>query len=797
MLLLGGMSVGVVAVLDREPGRRSAPAAEIGTPAEITAPGSGRVFILFIDSWRYQAVTDPRVMPSVAKLREKATFAEVETVHDAITVPAIRAAFSGHHHFQVLGFVQNFISATPGIESLFSQLKSRGDSLSIYSDHKTFHQFGADTAGIRSFDTEDAITGESQVRQARAVFREFCEGRDRLAVYHVVFLDYMAHAVGVHHRQYAAVSRMVDELITDLAAGLRANDTLIVFGDHGHDEKGRHIVGLDIPTAFLAIGPGFRSGVDLGRIHITAYRYLIGWALRLPLARDYGAGRYPEALVAAPGPAPAGYFEPGSAADGKHRTGRHPWWIYVSLASGVAASAAVWLVCRGKLCIDASGESWLRSAVIATAAMMVFVGVGVALAKLRPLVHEPDYETLRNLWIAGFAVLLALQWRLGVAMTGWIALAAPFLFLWPTTYRYGAPGTVIPAWLCWVTVAFAAWFRFRDRQTEVGWRVLPVVLSFVAIAYFLQAFFFTEAFTFEFTHWIPLSYTLRPYSKEGMAVAGAAAALIVVFRRSRHWSAILMPVLFAAYVSGVFLGIPPASPIHLAVALGSLGTAFALNGWSSRQRQARALVTVACCIIGLFAAFFYSVRLGSEIYLYALFVAAALRLSAVLVRQLPSPERQDGSHALLLMVFGSVASLWATTGWGMRKLEWGFLYDFLPASMVENYVGLFLPLIALKLCVPALIGRAIISDELHDVPFPAEGATMAAGVKVLSLVAISIGVHLVAPSTDLYIEAVEEIAFVLVLCFAFFPAPRRRRKEAAQSGASALRHPATRKPAFG
>jgi hypothetical protein len=233
------------------------------------------------------------------------------------------------------------------------------------------------------------------------------------------------------------------------------------------------------------------------------------------------------------------------------------------------------------------------------------------------------------------------------------------------------------------------------------------------------------------------------------------------------------------------------------VALGTLGTAFALNGWSLRRRQPRALVTVPCCVIGLFAALFYSVRLGYEMYLYALFVAAALRLSAVLVRQLPSRERQESSHALLLMVFGSIASLWATTGWGMRKLEWGFLYDFLPASMVENYVGFFLPLIALKLCVPALIARAMISDELYDVPFPAEGATMAAGVKVLSLVAISIGVHLVAPSTDLYIEAVEEIAFLLVLCLAFFPALRRQWHEAAQLRASALCHPATPKPAIG
>ena len=776
IFFLGTLSVAVVAVLDREPGRSPAPAETLADPAasEINAPGSGRVFILFIDSWRYQAVTDPGIMPSVAKLRREGTFAEVEGVHDAITVPAIRAAFSGHDHFQVLGFVRNFISAAPGIESLFTQLKRRGDALSIYSDHKTFHQFGTDTAGIHSFDDEDSITAENQVKQARMVFRQFAEGHERVAIFHAVFVDYMAHATGVHHPEYASVSRMADELITDLAAGMAPNDTLIVFGDHGHDEKGRHIVGLDVPTAFLAVGPGFRKGVNLGRIHITSYRYLVGWALKLPLAKDYTAGRYPEALVAAPGPAPAGYFEQRSGKDDKHRTGRHPSWIYIGLLAGVAAAAAVWLSSRKSLYSGSGvskGRRNVRLAAIALCSVVALAAAGVALAQLRPLVHEPDYETLRNLWAVGLAALLLMQWRLSPATTGWVGLAAPFLLLWPTTYRYGAPGAVVPAWLCWATGVVIAWFRFRNRGTGGGWRLVSALVCFLGIALFLQSFVFTEAFTFEFTNWMPLSYYLTPYSSAERAFAGAVAALVIVFQPRARWSAVLIPALFCTYVVFVFRHLTPESPIHIAMALGCLMAALVLKYRAVRNARPLPIEAVHCYIIGLFAALFYAVRLGPEMYLYALLTTAALRLSAVLVRHLPRNVHHDRSHALLLIVFGAIGSVWVTTGWGMRKLEWGFLYDFIPAGVVENYVGFFLPLIAVKLCLLAFIARAVVIDEMRTVPFPTDAAAFAAGLKIISLLAIGIGLHLAEPSTDLYVEAVQQIAFVLVLCLTFLPMP--------------------------
>lgn len=767
ILFLGAVSTIVMAVLDRDPRRTSAPPVPpaAGEAAEINAPGSGRVFILFIDSWRHQAVTDPALMPGVPALREKGVFAEVETVHDAITVPAIRAAFTGHDHFQVLGFVRNFMSAAPGIQSLFSQMKARGDRLTIYSDKKTFHQFGTDTAGIKSFETEEAITGENQVKQAREVFQQFCEGEDRAAIYHVVFLDYMAHATGVRHPLYGAVSRLSNDLITDLAAALPANDTLIVFGDHGHDDNGRHVVGLDIPTAFLALGPGFRKGVDLGRIHITAYRYLVGWALKLPLAHDYPAARYPEALEPAPGPVPAGYFEKSGGNETKQqRSGRHPPLLYVSLILGVTAAAAAWLV--GRNALGSSGRTGsFHLTLLALGAVLALVAWGAALAHLRPLVHEPEYETLRNIWIVALVFLLILHWRFGPATAGWIGLAVPFLLLWPTTYRYGAPPALVPAWVCWATGTFLWSLRGGGR-----WHAVSAVACFAGIALFLQPYIFAEAFTFEFTHWIPLSYTLRPYSPTGIAVLGAVAALVILFPRPFHWLKLLMAASFAAYVACVFRTLAPSSVLHIAVALGSFVAALLLKWHARRISQPPPTEVVHCYVAGLFAAFFYSVRLGPEMYLFALLTTAALRLSALLVRHLPSGVRDARSHAVLLIVFGAISSIWATTGWGMRKLEWGFLYDYVPAGIVENQVGFFLPLIALKLCLPALIARAVVLLEMRDVPMPAEGAAFVAGVKILALLALGIGIHLAAPGSDLYMEAVQQIAFVLIVAATFLPA---------------------------
>ena len=84
-------------------------------PAQRAQAGTRpRAFVLLLDSLRYQTVADAGFMPRTVALRAKAVSARVTPTRDAITVPAIRAAFSGRDSTSLLGFVRNFVKRSTG-----------------------------------------------------------------------------------------------------------------------------------------------------------------------------------------------------------------------------------------------------------------------------------------------------------------------------------------------------------------------------------------------------------------------------------------------------------------------------------------------------------------------------------------------------------------------------------------------------------------------------------------------------------------------------------------------------------
>ncbi len=74
-----------------------------------------------------------------------------------------------------------------------------------------------------------------------------------------------------------------------LDRAVSATDTLVVMGDHGHDERGAHLLGREVPTLALYRGPAFTPGADLGVVSITPHRALLGRALGLAVPASYGA----------------------------------------------------------------------------------------------------------------------------------------------------------------------------------------------------------------------------------------------------------------------------------------------------------------------------------------------------------------------------------------------------------------------------------------------------------------------------------------------------------------------------
>src|SRR5262249_30874490 len=109
--------------------------------------------------------------------------------------------------------------------------------------------------------------------------------------------------------------RAADAMVAAMDRAVPSDETLVVMGDHGHDAKGRHSFGLDVPTFAVYRGARFQRAHDLGTTPIREHRYLLGWALGLPLPSDYDGPRHPEALVSH-GPLPGDYSAAATAPTG-------------------------------------------------------------------------------------------------------------------------------------------------------------------------------------------------------------------------------------------------------------------------------------------------------------------------------------------------------------------------------------------------------------------------------------------------------------------------------------------------
>ena len=265
----------------------SAPRVPVAAAVPAPAATSGarpRAFVLLLDSLRYQTVTDPAIMPRTVALRSSAVTARVTPTRDAITVPSIRAAFSGRDSTSLLGFVRNFVKRSTGMESIFTQLAAQGRHAAVFSDG-AFDQFGE--RAFESFANEEDAQGEWRAQNAALdhALQLFRAGKHDLVVVHVTYTDHTAHELGIADPEYRKRFGQVDEMVARVAAAIPARDTFVLLGDHGHDAAGRHALGLDVPTFALYRGPRQRAGVDLGTISIRDHRYLMGYALGLSCRR--------------------------------------------------------------------------------------------------------------------------------------------------------------------------------------------------------------------------------------------------------------------------------------------------------------------------------------------------------------------------------------------------------------------------------------------------------------------------------------------------------------------------------
>ena len=424
--LVLGAAVGALFLVDRV--NRAPRPLDPGIAAIDGTRQGTRLLILLVDSWCDQAARDSTLFPAVARLRRDGASGSLLGVYEGFTIPAVRAAFTGHAETQLVNLVRNFRFRALPIESFFRDVHGLGRRTLVVA-REPFTQFGpvfterfpADS-GRDMYDTDRERPG--------IALRAYREEPFDVVVCHWESFDWVAHEEGTATARYRASARQTDSVIAAFASARAPDDYLLVYGDHGHTDTGEHKTGFDIPAFWLLIGPGVTAGAKLPPLPMTNLRYVASHALGITLRGgpyDLAAIRQaiPVTVAAGAGTSLASPLAAPLALPAAYGISRAPREYLIALAVFVLA-VGVAALCRWLLPPPALGHRDLLRAIGLLAATFA---LGLALPPLVEPLRPGGVTMIVALYAAGVVAKLLLlrdagrvRWPLAIVVTTGLAL---------------------------------------------------------------------------------------------------------------------------------------------------------------------------------------------------------------------------------------------------------------------------------------------------------------------------------------------------------------------------------------
>ena len=605
--------LGYGAALDRAGGADESPAAS--QPPVPRDPAGHRLYLVVLDSL---SRTEVDAIPALSSLAERSFTTTIQPCIDNFTTSCVREALTGRSRESVFSVLEDFKVLAPDVgANLVSDAKAAGMRTALVS-----------AGNLRSWTdrVDDDIRVDKGERSAE-IGIALAAARDHdLVIHHWIWLDIASHHKRTRQDRYEKALSDTSDFLAALEAGLPSDMDLIVTGDHGHNQDGRHIEGLDVPTFVAARTDNLRIVHPDERMPVTGVRFLAGAASGLASPSMRVEPRYREWLSDAVG-------------EGLRTVGTtHDEQAHAGVAWGLILAAAI---------LAAIAMTALPFP-IAPAAIAWAAVLGITFQQWLELVSQRgDTQDLRPYtWVIPVAAIAGSWVRrrdpLAGAAAGGTAL---LLALWPGLARYAVLPNALAALVpVFAVLAFLSWRQLSSRDRGIV-LVLAVVVLFVVCAF--------DTNTFRIRHY-PLRFLDRREAIAATVVLGGAVMALVDRSPLR--------VLGAAVLLAVGRSLPVPLQALVFLALG----AFVLFGRSHRRTLVALALTAT--VIAL------TPRDAPGI----LGVVAGCGLALRALGTLDVPVRSAVWTAALVLALGSYLGLAWTMGLTISGLDFDFALDWLP-----------------------------------------------------------------------------------------------------------------------
>ncbi len=533
---------------------KAAAAAPAGTGEKI------HLWMVMVDSWPLRLLGQGR-MPFVDSLLEKGVYGSAVACADALSVPCLKAIYTGRDLYSVFFLFKDVMTADQKAGgSVLEELHRRGYTIGIAANH-SWNQFRhaydhAVLHDLGNIPSDNVVVGE-----AMDIFEKY---NPDIMMTAIIDLDHAAHKYKPGTGEYYEAALESDRLVKEIYEKLPENWHILIFGDHGHDESGRHVPGLDIPAAYVYHGPAFSEGVRRD-IDVKTHYFILSGLFKVPPAGRPINENLHELFK--PGWLEPDFFPPSTAhaaASGLSRT-------LANLRDSLAYEVLFLLLlfAAGLFVIKAALPSVKTAAAAAAsgALCLVLFLQGLAYLWLRETLYQQwwgwDYVVVAVEFIACLALARAL-WK-GSRHAALIAASILFyiltLFLHLSTiYNFGATRYLMHGLIIAMAAATAVHVRTRRAHEDPGTRgVLLMLLAALALAV-LNIDMLVVNFKFRYLYWSHALFGAVPPALVYGLVSGLLCA--VLFNRRREG--------IAAYVllSAVVMAAPLIPPHGFAAVLG-------------------------------------------------------------------------------------------------------------------------------------------------------------------------------------------------------------------------------------